>query len=62
MLRELNIWSPNEHCGGALHTFIKLYAKGRKKGKLEKEGKNIYQHLGFVFSNTFGRPHRVYKI
>ena len=33
-----------------------------KKGKIEKEGKNKSQHLGFVFSNTFGCPHRVNKI
>ena len=31
-------------------------------GKIEKEGKSKYQHLGFVVSNTLGRTHRVYKI
>ena len=33
-----------------------------KKGKIEKEGKTKSQHLGFVFSNTLGRTHHVYKI
>ena len=33
-----------------------------EKRKTEKEGKNKSQHLGFVFGNTFGCPHRVYKI
>ena len=33
-----------------------------KKGKIEKEGKSKSQHLDFVFSNTLGRTHRVYKI
>ena len=28
----------------------------------KKEGKNKSQHLSFVFSNTFGCPHHVYKI
>ena len=40
--------------------FITLERK--KKGKIEKEGKSKSQHLGFVFSNTLGHPHRVYKI
>ena len=34
----------------------------RKKGNMEKEGKNKSQHLGFVFSNTFDCPDHVYKI
>ena len=33
-----------------------------EKGKIEKEGKYKSQHLGFVFSNTLGGPHRVYTI
>ena len=33
-----------------------------EKRKIEKEGKNKSQHLGFVFGNTFGCLHRVYKI
>ena len=33
-----------------------------EKKKIEKEGKSKSQHLGFVFGNTFGCPHRVYKI
>ena len=33
-----------------------------KKEKIEKEGKNKSQHLGFVFSNAFGCPHVAYKI
>ena len=33
-----------------------------KKEKIEKEGKNKSEHLGFVFSNAFGCPHVVYKI
>ena len=33
-----------------------------KKEKIEKEGKNKSWHLGFVSSNAFGCPHRVYKI
>ena len=33
-----------------------------KKEKIEKEGKNESQHLGFVFSNAFGCPHVAYKI
>ena len=33
-----------------------------RKRKIEKEGKNKSQHLGFVFGNTFGCRHRVYKI
>ena len=40
--------------------FITLERK--KKGKIKKEGKIKSQHLGFVYSNTLGRPHRVYKI
>ena len=35
---------------------------GVRDRKIEKEGKNKSQHLGFVFSNTFGCPHHVYKI
>ena len=38
------------------------YLLHRRDRKIEKEGKNKYQHLGFVFSNTFGCPHDVYKI
>ena len=33
-----------------------------EKRKIEKEGKNESQHLGFVFSDTFVCPHCVYKI
>ena len=33
-----------------------------EKRKIEKEGKNKSQHLGFVFSITFGCPHHIYKI
>ena len=33
-----------------------------KKGKIEKDGKSKSQHLDFVFSNTLGRTHRVFKI
>ena len=33
-----------------------------EKRKIEKEGKNKSQHLGFVFGNTIGYPHLVYKI
>ena len=33
-----------------------------KKEKIEKEGKNESQHLGFVFSNAFDCPHVAYKI
>ena len=33
-----------------------------RKRKIEKEGRNKSQHLGFAFGNTFGCPHRVYKI
>ena len=33
-----------------------------KKSKKGKEGKSKSQHLGFVFSNTLGHPHCVYKI
>ena len=33
-----------------------------RKEKIEKEGESKSQHLGFVFSYTLGRPHRVYKI
>ena len=29
---------------------------------IEKEGNSQSQHLDFVFSNTLGRPYRVYKI
>ena len=36
--------------------------RDRKKGKMEKEGKNKAQHLGFAFSNTFDCPELVYKI
>ena len=46
-------------------TKISIYYIGvrdRKKRKIEKEGKNKDQHLGFVFGNTFGCPHHVYKI
>ena len=32
------------------------------KGKIEKEGKNKSQYLGFIYSNTLGCPHCVYKI
>ena len=40
--------------------FITLERK--KKGKIEKkEGKIKSQHLGFVYSYTLGRSHRVYK-
>ena len=40
--------------------FITLERK--KKGKNKKEGKIKSQHLGFVYSNTLGRPHRAYTI
>ena len=44
-------------------TKISIYYIGEiEKRKIEKEGKNKAQHLGFVFSNTFGCRHRVYKI
>ena len=33
-----------------------------KKEKIEKEGKIKSQHLSFVYSNTLGCPHCVYKI
>ena len=33
-----------------------------KREKIEKEGKNDPQHLGFVSSNAFGCPHVAYKI
>ena len=33
-----------------------------EKQKIEKEGKNKSQHLGFVYSNTLGCLHCVYKI
>ena len=39
-----------------------LGVRDRKREKIEKEGKSKSQHLGFVFSNTLDRPHRVYKI
>ena len=32
------------------------------KGKIEKEGKSNFQHLGFVFSNSLGHPKYVYKM
>ena len=35
---------------------------GDLKRLTEKEGKNKSQHFGFVYSNTFGCPHCVYKI
>ena len=37
-----------------LPTFSKLGALKRRQ--------NRSQHLGFIFSNTFGCPHHVYKI
>ena len=47
-------------------TKISIYAlpwsERLKKEKMEKEGKIKSQHLGFVFSNTLGCPHCVYKI
>ena len=36
--------------------------RDRKWEKIEKEGKSKSQHLGFVFSNTVGRPNCVYII
>ena len=33
-----------------------------EKRKIEKEGKNKSQHLGFVYSYTLGCPQCVYKI
>ena len=36
--------------------------RDRKKEKIEKEGKNKSLHLGFVYSNTLGCPHCVYKV
>ena len=39
-----------------------IEVRDRKRDKIENEGKNKSQHLSFVFSNTLGRPHRVYKI
>ena len=38
------------------------YIGVKEKGKIEKESKNKSQHLGFVYSNTLGWPHCVYKI
>ena len=45
-------------------TKISIYYIGVRDREKEnrKEGKNKAQHLGFVFGNTFGCPHRVYKI
>ena len=39
-----------------------MHYLGVRDGKIEKEGKNKSQYLSFVFSNTFGCPHCVYKI
>ena len=39
-----------------------ILEKKIEKVKIEKECKNKSQHLGFVFSNTVGRPYPVYKI
>ena len=39
-----------------------IHSIGVRDRKIEKENKNKSQHLGFVFSNTFGCPHHVYTI
>ena len=43
-------------------TKISIFIMEIEKGKIEKEGKNKSQHLGFVYSNTLGCPYCVYKI
>ena len=35
---------------------------GVRDRKIEKDNGNKSQHLGFVFSNTFGCPHHVHTI
>ena len=34
----------------------------REEEKIEKDSKNKFQHLGFVYSYSLGCPHCVYKI
>ena len=45
-----------------LYIFIIYIGVRDRKKKNRKKCKKKSQHLGFVFSNTFGHPYPVYKI
>ena len=51
----------NEKSLTKISIFI-IYIGVRDGKKIEKKCKKKCQHLGFVFSNTLGRPYPVYKI